>query len=978
MRPRRKGKQTAPEGTTPDATNPTEQAPERTVTDPVTETDEVTQAPAAEPSPASEPSSASAPTPRTPTGGAPAVTGRPTARVRNRLIVAVAVVAAAIAGAGAPAVIAASDRLNDTQGLVTLAEQTQQAVSLGHSLADERDEVTSFIAAGRPQGRGLSESRSARVDRQIDELREADAPAGLRGDLADIAAVRRSALTGKSSALDAHEAYTKVITELHGLTRDLAERLPPEANEGAFALVDLDHAVEQAAAARGLLLAAFAVERPASTTPGVDPVTGLPSTVTEESPEAAKRRAGLSAAAQQARTRELAALADFSDTADDSARATYESTVTGSDAGAAEKYLKRLTDQPTLSDAELAYDPKKLDAALSARIELMRGTESALGVERTKHLAQLRDDDVTALEIRIALIGVCLLAAVGVSMAMARSLTRPLAVLRLGSARLATEPAPQEPIRFTGRDDEFAQVVRSVNALHGHAAALTERLTTLEADRKHLIGKRRTMADERDALRTELAEASAHLDRVRQSIHGTFVNLALRTLGLVERQLAVIENLEDREQDPDRLSTLFKLDHLATVMRRHSENLLVLAGAEHGHQNPGAVPLVDVVRAAVSEIERYERVRIATLPPHAHIAGFAADDISHLTAELLENATSFSPPDAPVEVSGWLLENGEVMLSVQDEGIGVAEDRMRELNARLTDFDPDDAYDQESGDGLGLGLYVVARLAARHGARVRLREQKQGGTAAVVVLPKSILAAAPDLAGAPGGVVTPGAAGESVVHLPGSEAEANSNVIPGRLTAVSEDGGDPLIAAAERTLETALPKPEPKPEPEPKPQAAEPEPEAEEPEAAPEPEAVPLPSSETTMELAPPRAPEADPRPEPAPEPRPEAAPRPPKWERVTDKGLPKRTPKITAPSAPVPRPRGGSVDASALRRRLGGFHQGAESGRRDVEAEIAGEEPVETPTTSEPAQRDEPSQSNEKNVKAADVMGDSVEEASS
>lgn len=984
MRPRRKGKQTAPEGTTPDATTPTEQAPERTATDSLTEADEVTRAPAAESSPA----------PKAPAGGTSAaadVTRRPTARVRNRLVIAVAVVAAAIVGAGAPAVIAASDRVHDTQGLVTLAEQTQQAVSLGHSLADERDEVTAFIAAGRPEDKGLSESRSARVDRQIDELRGADAPERLRDDLADVAAVRRAALTGRSSALDAHAAYTKVITELHGLTRDLAERLPPEANRGALALVDLDHAVEQAAATRGLLLAAFAVPRPASTTPAVDPVTGLPATVTEEPPEAAEQRDGLTAAAQRAHTRELAALADFSDTAADPARSTYESTVTGSDVTSAEKYLKRLTDRPELSDAELRYDPKKLDAALSARIELMRGTESALGVERTKDLAALRDDDVTALEIRIALIGVCLLAAAGVSMAMARSLTRPLAVLRLGSARLATEPAPQEPIRFTGRDDEFAQVVRSVNALHGHAAALTERLTTLEADRKHLIGKRQAMADEREALRAELTEASAHLERVRRSIHGTFVNLALRTLGLVERQLAVIENLEGREQDPERLATLFKLDHFATVMRRHSENLLVLAGAEHGHQHPGAVPLVDVVRAAVSEIERYERVRIAALPPHAHIAGFAADDISHLAAELLENATSFSPPDAAVEVSGWLLENGEVMLSVQDEGIGVPEDRMRGLNARLTDFDPDDAYDQESGDGLGLGLYVVARLAARHGVRVRLREQKQGGTAAVVVLPKQILAAAPDVAAAPGATAGPGAAGEGLVHLPGSEAEANSNVIPGRLAALTEDGADPLIAAAERTLETALPQPpaaEPEPEPEPRADADEPGPDADEPVAdrpepeATEPEAEPEPSPETTMELAPPRAPDADPRPEPEPgpeaAPEPPAAPRPPKWERVTDKGLPKRTPKVTAASAAVPRPRGGSVDAAALRRRLGGFHQGAKSGRRDVEAEIAGEEPTETPAASDRTRHDEPTQGNEKNAKAADVMGDSVEEASS
>ncbi|MDX3249507.1 sensor histidine kinase, partial [Streptomyces sp. ME18-1-4] len=260
-------------------------------------------------------------------------------------------------------------------------------------------------------------------------------------------------------------------------------------------------------------------------------------------------------------------------------------------------------------------------------------------------------------------------------------------------------PAAEEPVRFTGRNDEFAQVVRSVNALHEHAVAVHERVTTLESDRKHLVGQRQRMADAREELRAELADSAAKLDGLRDSISGTFVNLALRTLGLVERQLAVIEGLEEREQDPDRLATLFKLDHFATVMRRHSENLLVLAGTEHVQQHAGAIPLVDVVRAAVSEIERYERVRISALPPHAHVAGFAADDLSHLLAELMENATSFSPPDLPVEVSGWLLENGEVMLSVQDEGIGITADRLERLNARLAEFDPETPYDQEGEDG---------------------------------------------------------------------------------------------------------------------------------------------------------------------------------------------------------------------------------------------------------------------------------------
>ncbi|WP_180686699.1 sensor histidine kinase [Streptomyces gossypiisoli] len=726
---------------------------------------------------------------RTPVGK-----GRPT-HVRNRLIVAVAVVAAAIAGAGTPSVIAASGQLSDSQDLVTLSGQTQDALALAHSLADERDEVTSYIAAGRPKSKAPSEQRSARVDRQVEELRaNTDTPAGLRSDLDGIATVRRAALTGQSTALQAHEAYSDAIAELHRLAEDLAEQLPPRAGSGAYALAELDTAVQQAAATRGLLLAALSV--PSTTQTVYDPVTGLPTETSVSTEADSKQRAALTAAAQQARLRSDSALADFHDTATKAARGTYDSTVTGPEVNSADKYLAALTDQPTLSDEDLGTSADKLNAALTARIDLMRGAESSLYERRTTALEQLRDDDVTALEIRIAILGALMLLAVGVATGMARSLTRPLAVLRLGSARLAgaEDPAAEEPVKFTGRNDEFAQVVRSVNALHAHAVALHERITTLEADRKHLVGQRQKMADAREELRTELAESAAQLERLRESIGGTFVNLALRTLGLVERQLGVIEGLEEREQDPERLSTLFKLDHFATVMRRHSENLLVLAGTEHVQQHAGPVPMVDVVRAAVSEIERYERVRITALPPHAHIAGFAADDLSHLLAELLENATSFSPPDVPVEVSGWLLENGEVMLSVQDEGIGMTSDRMTRLNARLADFDPESPYDQEGEDGLGLGLYVVARLAHRHRVRVQLREQKQGGIAAVVVLPQPLLAEA-----TPAAVPSPTPAslseGPHTFSLPGADAEANSNVLHGR-----SENTDPLVALAERTV----------------------------------------------------------------------------------------------------------------------------------------------------------------------------------
>ncbi|MEU9334360.1 nitrate- and nitrite sensing domain-containing protein [Streptomyces sp. NPDC048290] len=992
--------------------------------------------------------------------------GRPT-HVRNRLIIAVTVVAAAVAAAGTPSVLAASTRLSDTQDLVTLAGQTQNALTLAHSLADERDEVISFVAAGRPESKAPDEQHSARVDRQVAELRaDPDTPAALSEDLDAIAGVRRSALTGKSSALEAHQAYSNAIAELHRLAEDLAEELPPRAGAGGYALAQLDTAVQQAAATRGLLLAALSV--PTSTETSYDPITGMPVETTVSSEEDTKVRDALTAAAQQARLRSDAALAGFHETAPDSAKSSYDSTLTGTEVNSADQFLADLTGRPTFGEDELGTDPAELDAALSARIELMRGVESSLFERRTTSLETLRDDDVTALEIRIALLGALMLLAVGTATAMARTLTRPLAVLRLGSARLAEaeDPRAAEAVKFTGRNDEFAQVVRSVNSLHAQAVLLHERIATLESDRKHLITQRQRMADAREQLRGELDDSAAALDRLRGSIGGTFVNLALRTLGLVERQLAVIEGLEDREDDPERLATLFKLDHFATVMRRHSENLLVLAGTEHVQHTAGPVPLVDVVRAAVSEIERYDRIRIAALPRHAHVAGFAADDLSHLLAELMENATTFSPPDVPVEVSGWLLESGEVMLSVQDEGIGMTEERMTRLNARLGEFDPESPYEQQGDDGLGLGLYVVARLAQRHQVRVQLRDQKQGGIAAVVVLPGSLL-----VSGRPTAVPAPSPAADAsgTFSLPGADAEANSNVLHGR--SASQDrtpapvpARDPLVALAEQAVAAATPEEldrpaaptagtdtvadsgEPVRETVP-PSGAEPGTGGHPPlpvrrTAAREPS-----PSETTMELLAPEPPEpaegqgeyaehvehgesaehaervenaehaehvengergayADhgaypereaapgpsrsarvPAPAPASDPyaigpdtherapdeRPHADPGDPGGadEAVTDKGLPKRTPRISVPQA-APRPRTSSVDAEALRRRLGGFRRGAEAGLRDVRAELAAEEtgrtgPADTRSGTGPA-----------HASAEESTGGTVEEASS
>ncbi|WP_097971444.1 nitrate- and nitrite sensing domain-containing protein [Streptomyces sp. gb14] len=965
-----------------------------------------------------------------------------TVRVRSRLVAGVAVVGVIVVAAGTPAVLGASADLTESQRLVTLAELNQQAVTLGHSLADERDAVTAYIAAGRAEegdgGDGAKNrtARTTRVDQQIDEIHDA-ASAALRRDLSTVPSLRRSALTGKGSALEAHQAYSDLIAKLHGIAAELAEKTPPRAADATRAPLTLGGASEQASATRGLLLAALSVPSPEPTAPQTDPFTGLPvQTQDGGATRADRERDELSAAAQQARVRELAALADFDQAADPEARDKLSATVTGSQVNDAEKYLTRLTDRPELSEAERKVSPRKLEAALSARVDRMRSVESALTTDQVQHLEGLRDDDVTALELAIALLGGCFLLAVGVSTAVARTLTQPLAVLRIGAARLAEDPENAEPVRYTGRNDEFAQVVRSMNTLHGRLTALHQdlggRVESLTAERSGLIKSRESLAQQRTELQERTAELATQLGQLKNTVHHTFVNLSLRTLGLVERQLGVIEGLEEREQDPERLATLFKLDHMATVMRRHSENMLVLAGAEHGHGHAGPIPLVDVARAAVSEIERYERVTIQSLPPHAQIAGFAADDLSHLLAELLENATSFSPPDSHVELSGWLLESGEVMLSVSDEGIGMSTVRMDELNARLADPASFEVGEQNA-DGAGLGLQVTSLLAARHGVRVQLREQKGSGVTAVVVLPQALLpktlpAATPPAVQLPGDAPT--------LNLPGSVAEANSNALPSRspqqaalpepsadaenahdkATGTAAEPGpadtdaDPMIAAAERTLRENV-------------DASEgadagtaPAENADE-----SPEATAVPTQDRTQEVRQPvaesgteagTAPDADaegsgtgtaaeseseitlqvrlPKPPAAPAeeaapsddpyaigpdrherpadtgpghqdpdgpafrpaPRaeaPEAAatpdapaetvpgPRRPEAGRVTDKGLPKRTPKVVRPDDATPAPgRTGSLDRDALRRRLGSFHQAAKEGRRDVEAEIA------------------------------------------
>lgn len=641
-------------------------------------------------------------------------------RARNRLVASVVVVAVAVAAAGAPAIAAAIDDVKDAQRDVDRAEAAVAAVALAHSLADERDAMTEYVATGRStaSGEGVPKSVRSRVDRQIAKLRDTASDASVTfadatKRLGDLQKARQRALSGPDSATEVFDGYTRVVQALH---RAVGATDPD-------ALRPLGRAVEQASGSRALLLGALA---------------------------SGGRQPGLTAAAYRTHLREEAAFADFEQGAPSAVRKRYARTVNGKQVTAAERYLARLTDASQDTSTELTWDRERVGVALTARLNRMRSVEAALTAERLAHAEEAYDEQITALELSAALLIGCLLLAVGVSAYATRSVTRPLATLRVGARRLAEDPAGAEPItlrrRETVRANEIADVVRAVNQLYEGLGSQRARVAKLAAERGHLIEERQHLAAQIAEIRQECEdlrrlkdEIEARLNGLRERVHSSFVNLALRTLGLVERQLAVIETMEESEQDPERLDTLFTLDHLATGIRRYSENLLVIAGSERQSNHPGPVPLLDVLRAAISEVERYQRIRIQALPPQAQVAGFAADSVSHLIAELLENATVFSPPGTEVHVSGWLLENGEVMLSVQDEGIGMTAERFDELNARLADPVPDYCQGPQPEDPLGLGLYVVTRLAARHGVRVQLREQKQGGVTAVVVLPKAIL-----------------------------------------------------------------------------------------------------------------------------------------------------------------------------------------------------------------------------------------------
>ncbi|WP_338694274.1 nitrate- and nitrite sensing domain-containing protein [Streptomyces sp. Q6] len=244
-----------------------------------------------------------------------------------------------------------------------------------------------------------------------------------------------------------------------------------------------------------------------------------------------------------------------------------------------------------------------------------------------------------------------------------------------------------------------------------------------------------------NTLQRSAVEAAVKQAELRRGVSEVFVNLARRSQVLLHKQLTLLDTMERRTEDTDELADLFRLDHLTTRMRRHAEGLVILSGAAPSRQWRKPVQLMDIVRASVAEVEDYERIEVRRLPRIA-VTGPAVADLTHLVAELLENATVFSPPHTAVQVLGERVANG-FTLEIHDRGLGMAPDALLDANLRLAE-----TPEFELSDTDRLGLFVVSRLAQRQNVRVSLQPSPYGGTTAVVFIPDTLLTDAPDTEGA--------------------------------------------------------------------------------------------------------------------------------------------------------------------------------------------------------------------------------------
>jgi signal transduction histidine kinase len=355
-----------------------------------------------------------------------------------------------------------------------------------------------------------------------------------------------------------------------------------------------------------------------------------------------------------------------------------------------------------------------------------------------------------------------------VTILLARSINQRLATLRRSALTLAEEQLPSVIARLRrGESVDVAAEAPSVRVGNDEIGQVGQAIDLVR----------------QTALRSAVEEA-----RVRQGVNDMFRNLARRNQSLLQRQLTVLDEAERRATDPDMLEDLFKMDHLTTRMRRHAEGLIILSGAPPGRSWSAPVKLIDVMRGAVAEVEDYARVIVST-QSRAALSGSAVTDVIHLLAELIENATSLSPPFTQVRVSGETVAKG-FAIEIEDRGLGMTPQKLHELNERLANPQEINPANTEQ-----LGLFVVGQLARRHGISVMLRPSPYGGTTAVALIPLTLL-----VDEGPAAITAGGRAPAAGTAGPGGYSNGKSGAYPGGpaddRAGWPGEGGWPTSAAA--------------------------------------------------------------------------------------------------------------------------------------------------------------------------------------
>ncbi len=660
--------------------------------------------------PASPPAPALKP-PTGPTGPGPRIALR-NWRISTRLVSLLALPVVAATSLGALRIDQSMDDIQQLDNMKLLTDMTKQATELSAALQEERDQSAGPLAHGGKATdfavKGLREKTDRARKNFLDSSEEIDSASkdgnlsGVREyliqiatELGDLEQIRKNAYADEDNSTQTIEAYHRLIENLIALSQDMAEATSnPDMIQRTRALAAFSSAKEYSSIQRAALAAALPASN--TTTGKLSPNDRLYAQSASES-QKSEIRSFKSIYGEDAAAELLKPI-------EDGGNSTIKATDTY--AGRALVSASGLAQQDKRSYRDWLDDS-------STKIQQMKNIEHTLLEEMEQKARELR----SATERDAIISGALILLVLGVSLVgafvVARSMIRSLRRLEETATKVASDRLPELVKQLSESDPQ--DVDTSVESVGVHS--------------RDEIGR---VAAAFDDVHREAVRLAAEQALLRGNVNAMFTNLSRRSQGLIQRQLSLISELESREADPDQLSSLFKLDHLATRMRRNGENLLVLAGEEPGRRWTRPVPLVDVLRAAASEVEQYERIELASVPT-TEVAGRVVNDLVHLLAELLENATSFSSPQTKVKVTGHALPDGRVLIEIHDTGIGLSPEDLAAINERLASPPTVDVSVSRR-----MGLFVVGRLSQRHGIRIQLRPSDSGGTTALVMLPVDV------------------------------------------------------------------------------------------------------------------------------------------------------------------------------------------------------------------------------------------------